>query len=300
MNQINNTLVSVIMPTYNRAGLIGETIESVLAQTYPHWELIIVDDGSQDDTEEIVSQFHDKRIGFYKAGRIGVNGKIKNIGLDKSKGELVAFIDSDDLWANDKLEKQVTALQQHAAAGFSLTGGYNFKEPGVPVEFFYKQRNGFIHANIFHSIFKSEVAVLTPTLVFHRRCLEATGRFDETKSFADGDFILELARRFDAIVLYEPLLFRRLHSANDSDLNWIKRCNEGLERIILFRKKKVLPPGLARDAMFRLNINFGEKYLRFKNYGRAVRQFMYAWQNKPFSLVPLKKTAKAILFALKN
>ena len=119
--------VSIIMPTYNRANYIGETIESVRNQTYDNWELIIVDDGSEDNTGEIISRVKDERIRFYKAGRIAINGKIKNIGIEKANGELIAFIDSDDLWAETKLEKQVAALQEYPEAGFSLTGGFNFR-----------------------------------------------------------------------------------------------------------------------------------------------------------------------------
>src|SRR6059058_3320007 len=99
--------ISIIMPTYNRAAYIGETIRSILTQTYQNWELIIIDDGSEDNTEDLVKRIGDERINFYKAGRIAVNGKIKNMGLEKAKGELIAFIDSDDLWAETKLEKQV-------------------------------------------------------------------------------------------------------------------------------------------------------------------------------------------------
>src|SRR5690349_3390116 len=103
--------ISIILPTYNRAALIGETIASVRLQTYTTWELIIIDDGSDDHTEEVVAAIGDHRIRFYKAGRIGIGGAVKNIGLEKATGELIAFIDSDDLWAPTKLEKQVNALQ---------------------------------------------------------------------------------------------------------------------------------------------------------------------------------------------
>ena len=105
-------------------------------QTYKNWELIIIDDGSDDDTEEVISQLNDERIQFYKAGRIGINGKIKNTGIEKANGELIAFIDSDDLWAETKLEKQVSALQQYPEAAFSLTGGFNFKKINRSVDFF--------------------------------------------------------------------------------------------------------------------------------------------------------------------
>ena len=134
--------VSIIMSTYNRAAYIIETVDSIRNQTYPNWELIIVDDGSDDNTDEIIGRINDERIQFYKAGRIGIGGKVKNIGLGKVRGELIAFIDSDDLWAATKLEKQVAVLQQYPDAGFSITSGYNFKKQEEPLEYFYKQKSG--------------------------------------------------------------------------------------------------------------------------------------------------------------
>src|SRR6185369_4142599 len=186
--------VSIIMPTYNRANYIREAIESVRKQTYRNWELIIVDDGSEDNTEEIVSQLQDERIIFYKAGRIAINGKIKNIGIEKASGELIAFIDSDDLWAETKLEKQVAVLQEYPEAAFSLTGGFNFRIVDQPIDFFYKQREGLRYGDIFAAIFKSEISTTIPSLVLRRECLVAGG-FDETRPFSDIDFITKLASR---------------------------------------------------------------------------------------------------------
>ena len=299
MKEAASYLVSIILPTYNRSSLIMQTIKSVQSQTYTNWELIIVDDGSGDDTKDKVNSLHDDRIVFIEAGRICANGRIKNIGLETAKGEMIAFIDSDDLWNNEKLGKQLAILGKYPAA-YCLTGGYNFREVGVPLEYFYRQRHGHRHGDLFESIFKSEVAVLTPSLMFRRSCLKTIGKFNEEKPFSDGDFILNLARHFSGVVLYEPLLYRRLHLANDSSANWISRCDEGLKRIQEYKRKKILSPGLARDAMFRLNIHFGEKYLVYKKHTRAMVRFFKAWQNKPFSIIPLKKTAKALLFALKK
>jgi glycosyltransferase involved in cell wall biosynthesis len=292
--------VSIILPTYNRALLIMDTIRSVMDQSYANWELIIVDDGSDDDTESLLAQLQDPRIHFYKAGRIGKNGRVKNIGLSKASGDLIAFIDSDDLWAPSKLEKQVMALQQYPDAGFSLTGGYNFRQPGEPLAYFYRQRQGARYDNVFYSLFRSEVAALTPTLMCRKQCLGYTGLFNENKAFADGDFIVNLARHFKAVILYEPLFYRRLHEGNDSDAHWIKRCDEGIDRIVNYRKEKLLPGSIAREALFKLHINFGENYIRYREYGKAVKKFFRAWQTKPYSIVPWKKTAKAILYALRK
>src|SRR6187455_1552490 len=200
-DQIHNPKVSIILPTYNRAGLIMETIESIRHQTYSNWELIIVDDGSDDGTEKIIAQIKDNKIQFYKAGRIGIAGKIKNIGIEMSNGELIAFIDSDDLWAKTKLEKQVAALQQHPEAGFSLTGGYNFRETNKPLEYFYEQKEGIRYGNVFIAFFKSEVSAAVPSLILRKECLQTTGLFKQSKSFSDVEFLLTLARNFRAIIL---------------------------------------------------------------------------------------------------
>src|SRR5688572_27381504 len=134
--------VSIIMPTYNRAHLIMETIESVLDQSYNNWELIIVDDGSEDNTEDLIAQIKDDRIQFHKAGRTGMVSKIKNAAIRKASADLIAFLDSDDLWERTKLEKQVAAMQQYPEAGFCLTGAYTFIQKNEPITYLYKEREG--------------------------------------------------------------------------------------------------------------------------------------------------------------
>lgn len=297
-DQKHTPKVSIILPTYNRAGLILETIESIRNQTYSNWELIIVDDGSDDNTEEIITQINDARIQFHKAGRIGTVGKIKNMGIEMATGELIAFIDSDDLWAKTKLEKQIAALQQCQEAGFSLTGGYNFKEPGKPLGYFYNQKEGIRYDNIFIAFFKSEVSTTMPSLMLRRECLQTAGIFKESKPFADVEFILNLAKHFKAVILYEPLFYRRIHEANDSDSNWIKRHYEGIEMILSY--KNDLPKVILTDSLFRSYINFGEKCLKHQKKGKAIKNFINAWKQKPFSILPLKKTAKAMLYFLKG
>jgi glycosyltransferase involved in cell wall biosynthesis len=290
------------MATYNRAAFIMESVKSLLQQTYQNWELIIVDDGSDDNTEELITQIKDDRILFYKAGRIGVGGKIKNIGLEKTNGELVAFIDSDDLWAATKLEKQVAALQQYTDAGFCLTGGYNFRQPGFPASFFYKQREGTRHDNFFLSFFQSGIAIFTQTLLLKKQCLAVSGHFHDSKSFVEGDFdfMARLARDFKGVILYEPLMYRRLHDANHTTLNWEKSHEDGITAISTYLYDKKLPPNTVSNILFLSHIHFGEECLANKKRRKAIKSFFKAWANKPFSIVPLKKTGKAIWYYMNN
>lgn len=113
-----NELVSIIMPSYNTGKYIKETIESVLSQTYSNWELIIVDDCSIDDTDEVIKDFlMDARIRYYKNENNSGAAISRNKALREAKGRWIAFLDSDDLWDSDKLEKQLV---------FMITNGYHF------------------------------------------------------------------------------------------------------------------------------------------------------------------------------
>jgi hypothetical protein len=148
------------------------------------------------------------------------------------------------------------------------------------------------------SFFKSELPGYTQALMVRKECLAVTGSFKETKSFADVDFILNLAHHFKAVILYEPLLFRRLHDSNHNPLNWENGYYEGIE--IIQSYKNDLSPKIVRDALFRVYLNFGETCLSKKRRGKALQQFLKAWKSKPFQIVTLKKLAKTILYPLKK
>lgn len=125
-----NDLVSIIVPVYNVKKYILATIESVKAQTYEHWELLLIEDGSTDGTKELLEAYlrehADDRIVFHAVPENIGAAEARNLGMDISKGRFVAYLDSDDLWEKDKLQKQVAFMKEHQAA-FSFTG-YEFAE----------------------------------------------------------------------------------------------------------------------------------------------------------------------------
>ena len=109
-----DNLVSIIMPSYNTGRFIAESIKSVLAQTYPDWELIIVDDCSTDNTDEVVQPFlPDERIKYFKNEKNSGAALTRNKAMREANGEWVAFLDSDDLWEPEKLEKQIAFMKDN-------------------------------------------------------------------------------------------------------------------------------------------------------------------------------------------
>lgn len=125
-------LVSIIMPSYNTAKFISETIESVLAQTYTNWELIIVDDCSTDNTDEVVKSFlSDNRIKYIKNEKNSGAAVSRNRALREAKGKWIAFLDSDDLWMPDKLQKQIAFMKENDYH-FSYTNYVEINEASIP------------------------------------------------------------------------------------------------------------------------------------------------------------------------
>jgi len=126
-SEVNSPRVSVIIPTYNRAQMLVECLESVISQTFTDYEVIVIDDGSTDDTGELVKPYLD-RIEYIKHENKG-NAAARNSGLDIARGELIAFLDSDDLWLPGKLEREVDYLDGHPDVDMVCANGIFFGSP---------------------------------------------------------------------------------------------------------------------------------------------------------------------------
>jgi glycosyltransferase involved in cell wall biosynthesis len=185
--------VSVIIPTYNRASMVIEAVESVLNQTYKDIELIVVDDGSTDNTEDVLRPYFG-RITYIKQENRG-NAAARNMGLKEAKGELIAFNDSDDLWVEDKLEKEVRYLEEHPDVDMVCGNGIifgNTKDAGRLVISQSRaeslERKGISIKDIF-----MKSTIRTPTVVIRKMVIDALGGFDgNLRVCVDGDFSLRL------------------------------------------------------------------------------------------------------------
>lgn len=148
---MNKPLVSIIIPTYNRAHLIGETLDSILAQTYENWECIIVDDGSADETDHVVSRYteKDKRFKYYHrpVNRPKGANACRNYGFEKSRGEFINWFDSDDLMLPNNLETKINAFKPEI--NFVVGNSLNFDCEGRLFPIFQFSRNETITAEKF-------------------------------------------------------------------------------------------------------------------------------------------------------
>jgi glycosyltransferase involved in cell wall biosynthesis len=194
-------LVSIIMPAYNVEKTIKESIESVINQTYTNWELNIINDGSTDKTLEVINFFKDDRIVLIEQKNLGV-ANARNNGLKHSKGELVAFLDSDDLWCKEKLETQLKFMQKNELQ-FSYTQSYSFSSDSKNVQEAFKFVNlGFKD--------KEEILIYdfipTLTVLVDRSILDDIGYFDiELKAAEDWDLWIRILQKYNVGFLKEYL-----------------------------------------------------------------------------------------------
>lgn len=152
-------LVSIIMPSYNTGKFIAESIKSVLAQTYQDFELIIVDDCSTDDTEEVVKNFDDPRIIFIKNETNSGAAVSRNRALREAKGKWIAFLDSDDLWMPQKLELQLNFMKENGYA-FTYTDYKIITPSGEELPYIYTAPNKVTKRKLYNYCYFSTITVM--------------------------------------------------------------------------------------------------------------------------------------------
>src|SRR5581483_4688288 len=178
MTTIRNTKVSVVIPTYNCEQYITATIDSVLTQTCPPSEIIVVDDGSTDRTAEILKPYEGRIRYLYQKNR--GEPAARNLGIRNSREELIACLDADDLWLPRKLELQMPYFDRHPDCALVYTDTSSFDESGVLNESLRVQfQQTFSSGNIFAQLFR-ETMFGSGTVVFRKACLEKVGWFDES------------------------------------------------------------------------------------------------------------------------
>lgn len=202
--------VSVVIPTWNRLPLLLQAVDSVRAQTFADWELIVADDGSTDGSAEAVEALGDPRIRALRLPHGADEGRARNAGVAASSGEWVAFLDSDDLWMPHKLEVQFAASRA-AGVRWSYAGAEMMDDNGRPVPF----RAGSsrpVSGRIVREVLTFEATVFIGTLMVERALFDEAGGFGEgLAGRADHDLALRLAERAEALAVAEPLVRVREH-----------------------------------------------------------------------------------------
>ncbi|GIW67075.1 MAG: glycosyl transferase [Candidatus Parcubacteria bacterium] len=233
---MNKPLVSVIIPTYNRANLLPKAINSVINQTYKNWELLIIDDGSKDNTKKIVEEFikKDSRIKYFYQENSGQPAAM-NLGIKNSNGEYVAFLDDDDEWSPEKLEKQLKEFEKDKNIALVYTdalivgGELNNKKSSDISKLYF----GYVYKNLLYKNF-----ITASSVMIKRKIFNELGLFDENylikkTQTQDYDMWLRIAKYYKFGYVPEILV---KYNYVQKITNWQKRKRAYVALIYIYSK----------------------------------------------------------------
>jgi glycosyltransferase involved in cell wall biosynthesis len=206
--------VSVVIPAYNSAAFLAEALDSVLGQTRAIGEVVVVDDGSTDQTPAVAASYESAGVRYVRQQNNGPS-EARNTGIRETSGDLVAFLDADDIWLPDKVEKQVGYLEAHPEVDL-VSGDLWFWRVDANVRRLMK--TGFRHgSNPKHEVAVRNVVGNTSAVMVRRVALEAVGGFDPALRYGeDWDLWIRLVERSGVGFLHQPVIVYRWHSDSSS------------------------------------------------------------------------------------
>lgn len=272
--------VSVILPTYNRAALLGTAIDSVLGQSFRDLELVVVDDGSADDTEALVRRHRDSdaRVRYLRQEHRGISAAM-NAGIRAASGQLIARIDSDDRWLPELLETEVAILEARPEIGLVYSRGQWIDRDLKPLSVIVGQKPHFPEDTLRSMLWGD--ATCNITVVVRRECFDRAGLFDESLATSeDWDMWLRTAVHYGFVFVDRVLAHIGRHDGNATSLLGATSLAAvfGSRRRVLdkFFSRADLSPRIAamKSVAYRnLHIYEGNIWMALGEWKRALRAF---------------------------
>jgi glycosyltransferase involved in cell wall biosynthesis len=210
-------VVSVILPSHNRLRFLVPAVESVFDQTFEDWQLVIADDGSAQDTLRYLRSIAGGRVTVIELPHSGNPSRVRNAAIRAAVGRYLAFLDSDDVWAPDKLARQLTALHSRRDSRWCYTGCGHIDAHGSQLP--KKNSRPIIRPQgwIFEDLLTLKIGIAMPTVFAEKNLVDEVGGFDEEQRFGEfHDLCLRLAMRAAVLALDEPLCWVRSHDEHYS------------------------------------------------------------------------------------
>ncbi len=273
--------VSVIIPTYNRASVLPRAVQSVLNQTFQDFEIVIVDDGSTDETRDVIESFTDRRIeSIHFSNNKGANAA-RNAGIQAANGEYIAFLDADDEWRPQKLKRQRNVFKDASKSiGLVYTGIVRKGTDDEIISRSCPEREGKVLAPLLKGNF---IGTFSSVMV-KSEVTDEIRLNEELPSWQDWDFYLEVAKDWEVLPVSEPLVVK--YSARKDR---ISKCFEQKQKIsypILKNKIRALSAKSThistQQAEAALAFHLGYNALTNEYYSEARQYFSYALRRNPF------------------
>jgi hypothetical protein len=277
-------LISIVIPAYNAEAFIAEAIDSVLAQDYLSYEIIVVDDGSTDNTPGILETYQN-HLRVIRQPNAGL-GPARNAGITAARGELIAFLDADDRWLPEKLSKQYECLTHHPKAGLVHSDLLEWR-PQESTQTHRELGRGEFQGSCLQRLIHNN-RVLPSTVLVKKECLDRVGNFDPKPSgVEDWDLWLRIARQYDFAFVAEPLVLYRMHDANMSANSLRMRTGEFyvLQKTLANMPEltQAIDPASLHKRMYDLAFDIGYHHFQLGNLSAAREYFLKALGFRSFS-----------------
>lgn len=286
----NRSLVSVIIPTYNCAHFLPDSLGSVLSQTYDFYEIIVVDDGSTDNSKEVLNPFMQK-IKYIKLEQNRGLPAARNVGIQSAQGKYIAFLDADDLWLPEKLQADMEHFDKHPDIGMVYSKQINIDEKGYALDGCPKRR--LPYGNIFIQLFSEQNFIIASSVVVRKDVFVTTGLFDEQLfNCQDWDMWLRIAFYFKVAGINKPLVKYR-----HNPLSLSKNRNNVLkyQKLVIdktyntFNDKEFgISEKLYKKRLASHYAKTGRYYLRIGNKRLANENFCLSLKYDPLNLRTLR------------
>jgi glycosyltransferase involved in cell wall biosynthesis len=274
-------LVSIILPTYNGMPYLREAVESVRAQTFRNWELIVIDDGSSDDSVTWLASIDDPRIHVLKSEHTGQRGRLRNRGLGVARGEWIAFNDSDDRWRPEKLERQLAYHAEHPELRWSYTGRAVIDRTGRlrthPPDRWVPHQG-----RILTRLLRFEAAIALPSVLVSRSLLEQVGGFWDHPWGEDYELWVRLAQQVECGLIDEPLVEIRAHHSTSAGRPEVPRAYMQVYGRVMATTNDPIERGIARRERVRQGVRMANTLIGKRELRPAFAALFQALQRRPF------------------
>lgn len=274
-------VVSVLIPTYNRSQLLREAIASALAQTFLDFEVIVIDDGSDDDSRAAVESFGSKQISYVRLEHCGNLSMLRNAGIRRAKGQLMAFLDSDDLWRADKLALETSLFETNQDAGFIVSGYEIFGAEGIERTKLYGKAEGATVRSLFDDLVRGKITLCSSSVLIRRSLINQAGFLNETLRTGDYEFYTRLAWHAPAGVIHAPLVRVRKHAGNSSLYFDAEGLQEAIFSISRFYSLGVIGSDIRNDRLLKYRYELAQILFRRGDAAAARREILACIRLRP-------------------
>lgn len=270
--------VSVIMNCLNCDRYLGEALDSVFSQTYRDWEIIFWDNASTDNSAEIAKSYGEK-VKYFQSEKTYPLGKVRNLAIEKAAGEYIAFLDCDDIWLPDKLEKQIPIFNNDSKTGLVFSDAIYFNEKGKTFQLYDKKKppEGYVFGQLLKKNF-----LCLPTVVIKKETLSGLNEWFDSRfnCIEDADLFLRIAHDWKVAYVNDVLVKYRMHEKSWTSIHCLFSPEE---KELLIRKFLDLYPNLKEEYSHELKaIQIQISYEKFASYWKNNEKKMARQYLKPF------------------